>query len=222
MIYLVSVEKFYPALGSRRVILRPTTLGIPTSKAVAILGQNGAGKSTLLRLLAGVELPNAGRIIRKANISWPIGFGGAVHPTMTGRQNASFVANLYGLDVAEISAFVQDFAELGDYYDMPAGTYSSGMRARLNFALSFAVDFDCYLVDEALSTGDKRFRQKSLAMFKKRRSRSGMLFISHNPKTVREYCEMGIVLHDGNLVPFEDLNEAISYYETVALAGGRR
>ena len=143
MIYLISVEKSYTAIGSRRTILHPTTLAIPTNRAVAILGQNGAGKSTLLRLLAGVERPDSGQIIRKANISWPIGFGGAVHAMMTGRQNASFVANLYGLDVAETNAFVQDFAELGDYYDMPVGTYSSGMRARLNFALSFAVDFDC-------------------------------------------------------------------------------
>lgn len=218
MIYMLDVEKSYPAVNGPRVVLHPTTLAIPTNRAVALLGQNGAGKSTLLRMLAGVELPDRGDIIRDARISWPIGFSGAVHGTMTGRQNAAFLANLYGLDTTETIEFVYEFSELGEYYDMPVRTYSSGMRARLNFGLSFAVDFDCYLVDEALATGDKRFRQKSLEAFRARQSRSGLLFISHNPKTVREFCEMGIVLHRGNLVPFENLNDAIQFYETVVLA----
>lgn len=218
MIYMLGVQKSYPAVNGRRTVLHPTTLAIPTNRAVALLGQNGAGKSTLLRMLAGVELPDHGEIIRDARISWPIGFGGAVHGTMTGRQNAAFLANLYGLPPEETIAFVEEFAELGEYFDMPARTYSSGMRARLNFGLSFAVDFDCYLVDEALATGDKRFRQKSLEAFRARRARSGLLFISHNPKTVKEFCEMGIVLHNGNLVPFENLHDAVQFYETVVLA----
>lgn len=213
MIYMLDVEKVYWTPKGSRVILRPTTMAIPTNRAVAVLGRNGAGKSTLLRLLAGVEAPDSGKIIRDANISWPIGFGGAVHSLMTGRQNAAFVANLYGLDTQTVIEFVRDFSELEDYFEMPVGTYSSGMRARLNFALSFAVDFDCYLVDEALATGDKRFRQKSYEAFQKRRERSGLLFISHNPNTVRKFCEMGVVLHNGMLVPFEDLEEAIRFYE---------
>lgn len=217
MIFMLDVEKTYATIGGPRVVLNPTTLAIPTHRSVALIGKNGAGKSTLLRLLAGVEFPDRGTIIRKARISWPIGYGGAVHNTMTGRQNVAFVANLYGLPAAETIEFVEEFSELGDYFDMPAGTYSSGMRARLNFGLSFAVDFDCYLVDEALSTGDKRFRQKSFDAFQKRRERSGLLFISHNPKTVRQYCDMGIVLHNGNLVPFENLQDAIHFYETVVL-----
>jgi capsular polysaccharide transport system ATP-binding protein len=217
MIYLRDVEKSYPSASSRRVILKSTSMAIPTNRAVAILGRNGAGKSTLLRLLAGVEPPDRGEIIRDASISWPIGFGGAIHSALTGRQNAEFVANLHGADPDEVVAFVEDFSELGDYFDMEVSTYSSGMRARLNFALSFAIDFDCYLVDEATATGDKKFRQKSLEAFRARRQRSGVLFISHNPNVVRQYCEMGIVLRDGDLIPFEDLEDAIRFYEATAM-----
>jgi capsular polysaccharide transport system ATP-binding protein len=217
MIYLQEVEKVYPSLAGPRVILKKTSMAIPTNRAVALLGANGAGKSTLLRMLAGVEAPDRGQIIRRANISWPIGFGGAIHPLMTGRQNIAFVARLYSLDPLQTVAFVEEFAELGAYLDMPVETYSSGMRSRLNFGLSFAVDFDCYLVDEATSTGDKRFRQKSYEAFKARRDRAGILFISHNPRTVRQYCEMGMVLSNGNLIPFADLEDAIRYYENVVL-----
>lgn len=214
MIYLYDVGKSYRSPTGRRVILHPTTLAIPSHRAVAILGRNGAGKSTLLRLISGVEPPDQGRIVRTTSMSWPIGFGGGVHSTLTGRQNAQLVADLHGADVDKVMEFVVDFAELGDYIDMRVETYSSGMRSRLNFAISFAIDFDCYLIDEATATGDKRFREKSLAAFNDRRSRSGLLFISHSPNTVRQFCDMGIVLRRGRLVPFENLEEAIRYYES--------
>ncbi len=218
MIHLVDISKSYTTRMGDRIVLHPTTLTIPSNRGVAVLGRNGAGKSTLLRMISGIEEPDQGQVIRTVSLSWPLGFAGGVNPNMTGRQNIRFLARLNGADRATMEAFVEDFAELGVYLDERVITYSSGMRARLSFGISLAMDFDCYLVDEATSVGDQWFREKCLAAFNERRARSGLLMVSHNPGTIRQYCEIALVLTGGQLVPFCDLDEAVHFY----CHGGRR
>lgn len=213
MIHLVNVSKQYATWAGDRIILYPTSLSIPTDRGVAVLGRNGAGKSTLLRMISGVETPDQGRIIRTASLSWPIGYGGGISPHMTGRQNVRFIARLHHADEEETVAFVEEFSELGPYLDEAVGTYSSGMRGRLSFGVSLAIDFDCYLIDEATSAGDQWFQEKCAAAFAERRRKSlGLMMVSHNPHTVERYCEMGMVLYRGQLVPFANLDEAVHFY----------
>jgi capsular polysaccharide transport system ATP-binding protein len=212
MIHLINVAKAYAAGKSEKVILHPTTLSIPTHRNVALLGANGAGKSTLMRLIAGVEEADSGRIVRAASVSWPLGFSGGLHGSLTGLQNAQFIARIYGASVERVVDFVADFSELGSYLQMPVETYSSGMRSRLAFGISFSIDFDCYLIDEGLSVGDQWFRDKAFAAFEERRRHSGMLFVSHSPRAVEAYCDMGMVLVNGHLVPFSTLAEAEDFY----------
>jgi capsular polysaccharide transport system ATP-binding protein len=213
MIHLVDCSKYYPTSAGDRIILHPTTLTIPTDRGVAVLGRNGAGKSTLLRMIAGVESPDTGRIIRTVSLSWPLGHSGGISSHMTGRQNARFVARLAGVDEAEVEAYVEEFAEIGPYLDEPVGTYSSGMRSRLSFGISFAIDFDCYLIDEGTSTGDRWFIDKCQAAFAERRARaSGLLMVSHSPDTIRQFCDIALVLYRGHLVPFSDLDSAVQFY----------
>jgi capsular polysaccharide transport system ATP-binding protein len=213
VIHLVNISKQYSTWAGDRIVLFPTSLSIPTDRGVAVLGRNGAGKTTLLRMIAGVELPDQGRIIRTVSLSWPLSFGGGISANMTGRQNVRFIAQINNADEDDAIAFVEDFAELGPYLDEPVATYSSGMRARLSFGISLAIDFDCYLIDEGTSVGDSWFREKCAAAFAERRRRSlGLLMVSHNPNTVRQYCDIGLVLHRGHLVPFTDLDEAVHFY----------
>lgn len=213
MIHLIDVAKRYATRAGDRVILFPTSLTIPTDRGVAVLGRNGSGKSTLLRMIAGVEMPDHGRIVRTVSLSWPLGFSGGVSPTMTGRQNVRFIARINQIDEDEVVAFVEEFAELGPYLDEPVGTYSSGMRGRLSFGISLAIDFDCYLIDEATSAGDQWFRDKCAQAFAERRRRSsGLLMVSHNPNSIKQYCDIGMVLYRGYLVPFADLDEAVHFY----------
>jgi capsular polysaccharide transport system ATP-binding protein len=213
MIHLIDIAKHYSTWAGDRIVLFPTTLSIPTDRGVAVLGRNGAGKSTLLRMIAGVELPDQGQIVRTVSVSWPLGYSGGISQDMTGRQNVRFIARLSATDEDEAVAFVEDFAELGPYLDEPVSSYSSGMRGRLSFGISLAIDFSCYLIDEGTSTGDMWFREKCAAAFAERRRRaSGLLIVSHNPNTVRQYCDIGMVLHRGYLVPFADLDKAIHFY----------
>jgi capsular polysaccharide transport system ATP-binding protein len=166
---------------------------------VGVVGRNGAGKSTLIGILAGAIEPDAGSVHRKGRISWPIGFAGGAAGTLTGEENCRFVARAYGEDVDRIVDFARDFAELGDYFYMPVGTYSSGMRARLNFALTMAFPFDHYLIDEGMATGDARFKDRSKQLFESRRGRSSIIIVSHNLRTVNRYSDRIAVLHQGRL-----------------------
>jgi capsular polysaccharide transport system ATP-binding protein len=213
VIHLVEVSKHYRTRAGDRIVLFPTSLTIPTDRGVAVLGRNGAGKSTLLRMIAGVELPDYGRIVSTVSLSWPLGYAGGVSLTMTGRQNVRFIARLNQIDEDDVVAYVEEFAELGPYLDEPVSTYSSGMRGRLSFGISLAIDFDCYLIDEATSVGDQWFQDKCAEAFADRRRRSsGLLMVSHNPGSIRQYCDVGMVLHRGYLIPFADLDEAVHFY----------
>lgn len=212
MIQIQNVSKHYRVAGHRRVVLRNVTADFLTGHSYGILGINGAGKSTLIRLLAGTEMPNSGRIKRDQRVSWPLGFAGGFHPQMTGRENLKFVARAYGESVREVLEFVEDFAEIGDFIDAPVKTYSSGMQARLAFGLSMAISFDCYLIDEVTAVGDARFAAKCAEVFSKRLQNADIIMVSHAIPTILEYCTKGAVVADGNLVLFDDVNEAVELY----------
>ena len=197
MIEFRDVSKYYATPGGRKVVLDRLTLTLPTGATIGVLGRNGAGKSTLLAMVAGTAHPNGGEIRRHASISWPLGFSGSFHPDLTGAQNVRFVARIYGMDTESLVDYVQDFAELGEFMDMPVRSYSSGMKARLAFGMSMGISFDWYLVDEVTAVGDTAFRRKSLAVFKNRLSAAGLLMVSHSTGTIRAYCEAGLVLEGG-------------------------
>ncbi len=212
MIHLIEVCKQYSTWAGDRIVLFPTSLTIPTDRGVGLLGRNGAGKSTLLRMIAGFEMPDHGRIVRTVSVSWPLGYGGGMNSNMTGRQNVRFIARISGADEDAAVAFVEDFAELGPYMDERVATYSSGMRGRLNFGVSLAIDFDFYLIDEGMSAGDRWFQDKAAAAFAERQRRSsGMLIVSHNPATIERYCDVAMVLHRGQLIPFSDLEQGCAF-----------
>jgi capsular polysaccharide transport system ATP-binding protein len=212
MIDFRHVSKAYRTNRGWRVVLEPTSLELPRKRRIGILGRNGMGKSTLIRLIAGTEQPTSGVITRHVSVSWPLGFASGFHPELTGRENLRFIARIYGANINYVTSYVQDFAELGDYFDMPIETYSSGMSARLAFGLSMAIHFECYLVDELTSVGDAWFREKCEQAFAARRMESGLVMVSHSSATIRSYCDMGIVLRDGHMTVYEDLERAIEDY----------
>jgi len=212
MIKLDHVFKFYRSGGIVKIVLDHVTTRFDTGFSYGLMGVNGAGKSTTMRLIAGTELPNSGRVKRTVRVSWPLGFAGAFHPQMTGRENVKFVARIYGADVRKTLDFVEDFAEIGDYVDVPVRTYSSGMMARLSFGLSMAIDFECYLVDEITSVGDARFQARCLEAFTERRKRADVIMVSHSMQTIRDYCDRGGVIVDGQIIMFADVEMAIETY----------
>jgi capsular polysaccharide transport system ATP-binding protein len=213
MIALDGVSKTYRTLqGGRRTILDDVSAAFPAGHNFGVLGANGAGKSTLIRLLAGSEMPDRGRIRRGARVSFPLGYGGTFHGTLSGRENAAFIARIYGARLRNTIDYVADFAELGDYFDMPVNTYSAGMRARLAFGACLAIDFDVYLVDEATETGDERFRRKCALAFRERMQRSDIILVTHNSRTIRQYCDRAAVLAGGELRVYEDVAGALTDY----------
>ena len=213
MIELRNISKTYRLGSGRHTVLDSVSAVFPTGKSVGILGVNGAGKSTLLRIIGGIEPPDRGTVTRDVRVSWPLGFSGGFSPNMTGRQGARFVARIYGEAPRTVERFARDFAELGPYFDMPIRTYSSGMRARLAFAISFAVEFDCYLVDEVIATGDARFSKKYRREFKERARHASVILVSHNPETIRAECEFAAVLTRGSLNLYESVDDAMYVYE---------
>ncbi len=213
MIQLENVSKSYRLKhGQRKVIVQDLSIDLPR-RNIGVLGRNGMGKSTLLRLFAGIEDPDNGTIRRKLNASWPIGFRGSFHGELTGFENVRFVARIYGQDTEEIVAQVEEFAELGPFFQEPYRKYSSGMGARLAFGLSMAINFDIYLIDELMSVGDARFQVKSKQAFKGKLASAKIIMVSHSMEALREYCDCGIVLYNGNLMFFDTLEDAISAHK---------
>lgn len=213
MIELHHVSKHYRTNVGFHRVLDDVSLTIPTDQSLGILGLNGAGKSTLLRLIAGIESPDTGEVVRHVQVSWPIGFAGGFHHNLSGEENLRFVARIYGVDPREVSIKVREFAELGEYFDMPMRTYSSGMRARLAFGLSMAIDFQVYLIDEVIAVGDKVFREKCEATFRARRERSSVIIVSHSMQTIRAFADRAAVLREGKLTLFDSVDEAAMFYE---------
>ncbi len=217
MITLDGVCKSYPTRqGGRRLVLDKVSAAFDNGYNFGVLGANGAGKSTLIRLLAGSEMPDRGRIRRQGRVSFPLGYGGTFHGALSGRENIAFIARVYGASLRRIIDDVADFAELGAYYDMPVNTYSAGMRARLGFGACLAIDFDTYLIDEVTEIGDDRFRRKCAAAFRDRMRRSDIILVTHNSRTVRQYCDRGAILANGELRVYDRIGEALDDYHRSA------
>lgn len=215
MISASNLVKVYPSAGGARRVLDGVSFHVAKGEKLAILGRNGAGKSTLVRILAGIEQPTAGNVVRDMSMSWPLGLAGGFSGSMTGYDCARFVSRIYGQDWRQIRDFLEEFSELGRYLAMPIKTYSTGMRARLAFGISLAIDFDCYLVDEIIAVGDRRFQKKSFEeLFGKRRG-NAMIIVSHNFEVIQEFCSGVLVLKDGRGRIFEDKRKAFDIYATL-------
>ncbi|HEM8494243.1 TPA: ABC transporter ATP-binding protein [Burkholderia multivorans] len=215
MIVIEDVHKRYMTdHGIGKWVLRGINMVIPPKQSVALIGHNGAGKSTLLRIIGGIDFPTKGKVKRHCRVSWPMG-GGGLEGTLTGRQNAKFVCRVHGHqdELKDRLDFIQNFAELGDSFDEPVRTYSSGMRSRLQFALSLAFNFDVYISDEVTSAGDAKFRKKAADAFKGMTSRASVIMVSHDEGTLRQFCQSGIWINDGLAYWFDDLDEALKAYK---------
>lgn len=214
-IRVVDLVKTYPVEGGSRRVLDGISFSVGAGEKIAVLGRNGAGKSTLVRLLAGIEEPTSGQVLRTMRMSWPIALSGGFGGSMTGHDCIRFLARIYDRPFAEMLDAVETFAELGKYMRMPIKTFSSGMRARLAFGLSLAIDFDCYLIDEVISVGDQKFQSKSFEeLFVKRRDKA-MVIVSHNYDIIDQYCSSALVLRDGRGRVFTDIRLAFDIYASL-------
>lgn len=212
MISVRNVSKRYHTRSGWRTVLSNVTFDLKKGEKIGILGHNGAGKSTLIRLMSGVEPPTTGTIERNMSISWPLAFSGAFQGSLTGIDNLRFISRIYNVDFDYMKEFTEDFSELGEYLYEPVKKYSSGMKARLAFALSLSVEFDCYLIDEVIAVGDSRFAAKCKhELFEKRKDRS-IILVSHSPSAMKEYCDNAMVLNKGVMHQFENIDEAYKFY----------
>jgi capsular polysaccharide transport system ATP-binding protein len=217
MIIVEDVHKRYQTdHGPGKWVLQGVSFTIPRNLSVGLIGANGVGKSTLLRIIGGVDHPNRGHVERHCRVSWPMGFGGGLQGSLTGRQNAKFVCRIHGHedDIPDRIAFIQDFAEIGDAFDEPVKTYSSGMRSRLQFGLSLAFDFDMYISDEVTSAGDAAFKNKAAAAFKNLADHASLIMVSHSDGTLKQFCSAGIWIHDGKAHWFDQIDDALKAYKS--------
>ena len=219
MIELKNLCKTYRIKKQRNTVLDNVNLKINDKKNIAIIGKNGAGKSTLLRLLCGSEMPDSGSIHTDQHLSWPVALSGSFQGHLTGKENAQFVCRIYSNTIRETRErikFVKEFSELGEHFHLPVGTYSSGMRARLGFALSMAFDFDYLVIDETISVGDKRFKEKCNATFEDKTKNTNVIMVSHNMSLLKKYCDIGLLVNDGQVQMFDSVEAGIQAYEKIA------
>lgn len=217
MIDIRNLTKVYHTRQGHKTVLDKINLRVRAGEKVGILGRNGAGKSTMIRMISGAELPTSGSIARKMRVSWPLAFGGAFQGSLTGMDNLRFICRVYGADPKAAEPFVQDFSELGYYLREPVKTYSMGMRARLAFAISMAIEFDCFLIDEIVAVGDSRFHAKChYELFEKRKDRS-LIIVSHDAGYIREHCDTAAVLVNGKLHDFDNIDAAFDFYQNGAI-----
>jgi capsular polysaccharide transport system ATP-binding protein len=219
MIEAINISKYYTVQGKKKEIFKNLSLTIKPGERFGLMGKNGAGKSTLLRLLCGIEKPNRGIINISSSLSWPVGVAGGFIPTLTGKENVKFVCRLFMNDreqTRERINFVKEFCEIGDYFEMPIKTYSSGMRARLAFGLSMAFDFDFYIIDESMAVGDPTFKKKGKDLFDQKTANKGLIMVSHSIRTIKDFCNRGIFLHDGQVVQSDNIDAIIQLYEKLA------
>jgi capsular polysaccharide transport system ATP-binding protein len=212
MLSVEHVSKVYETRRGPYKVFEDISFRLERGKNLGILGRNGAGKSTMIRLISGAERPTTGRIRRGMRVSWPLAFSGAFHGNLTGLDNLKFVCRIYGIDHEPLLPFIEDFAELGSFFREPVMHYSHGMMTRLAFALSMAVEFDCFLIDEAMIVGDARFHERChYELFTKRKDRSFIL-VSHDANAIKTYCQDAVVLHQGRLYSFPDVDAAYAFY----------
>ena len=219
MIKLDNLTKFYPlSNGDKHFVFREFTFTFPDDCSIGLIGRNGAGKSTLMRLLSGADIPNAGRVITDKKISWPVGLAGGFQHALSARDNVKFVARVYGYKGEELEEkvrYIEEFAEIGKYFDEPMNTYSSGMRSRIGFGLSMAFDFDYYLIDEAGAVGDAKFKKKSDAIYKEKLSNSKVIMVSHNMAEIKQWCDKVILVNSGMTTVYDDVDEGIEMYKRI-------
>jgi capsular polysaccharide transport system ATP-binding protein len=215
MIELLNLAKSYPTRTGVHHVLKGVHLTVSPGQRIGILGRNGSGKSTLVRILSGAERPTSGVVRRSMSVSWPLAFGGAFQGKLTGLDNFKFICRIYGVDPNARLPYVEDFAELGRYLFEPVKSYSSGMRARLAFAISMSIEFDCFLIDEIIAVGDARFTARcEVELFEKRKDRAFVL-VSHEAHNIRERCDSAAVLHNGQMQIFDDVDAAYEFYKRV-------
>lgn len=213
MLSVEHVSKVYSTRHGKHRVLNDVSFQLERGRNLGILGRNGAGKSTMIRLISGAESPTSGRIVRGMRVSWPLAFGGAFQAHLTGLDNLKFVCRIYGVDYKPLVQVVEEFTELGKFFREPVAHYSHGMLTRLAFALSMAIEFDCFLIDEAMVVGDKRFHDRChYELFQKRKDRAYIL-VTHDANVIRQYCENAVVLHDGQLIAFPNVDAAYDYYQ---------
>ena len=219
MIELKELTKSFVTPKGRHYVFKDLNAILPENKSVALLGKNGAGKSTLLRIIGGIDFADSGQVITKKYISWPVALSGGFQGSLTARQNVRFVARLY-VDTEEqvdyVVRFVEEFAEIGKYYDMPIKSYSSGMRSRIGFGLSMAFNFDYYLLDEVGAVGDASFRKKSQNLLNELKESSNLIMVSHDLKDLTQNCDVAFLVRDGKAEYFEDVQEAVEVYKAYA------
>ena len=219
MIVVDDIHKRYQTEhGPGKWVLQGVSFTIPPRLNVGLVGANGVGKSTLLRIIGGIDQPNKGRVTRNCRVSWPMGFGGGLQGSLTGRQNAKFICRIHGheSDIPDRIAYIQAFAEIGEAFDEPVKTYSSGMKSRLQFALSLAFDFDIYISDEVTAAGDAAFRNKAASAFKKLADHASLIMVSHGEGTLKQFCTAGIWIHEGKAHWFDRIDDALlAYKETL-------
>jgi capsular polysaccharide transport system ATP-binding protein len=213
MIELRKVTKRYPIRGGMRTILNGVDLQVQPGERRGILGRNGAGKSTLVRIIGGAEPPCSGQVRHGMSVSWPMAFGGAFQSSLTGLDNLRFICRVYGTSIQDKIPFVEEFADLGGYFHEPVSKYSSGMRSRLAFALSLVIDFDCFLIDETWSVGDKKLRERCAEELFVKRAHKAMILVSHNPEFMKKHCHTTSVMLHGKLHNFDSVDEGFAFYQ---------
>ena len=214
MLEFQNVSKSFWTGSQRKVILEKVSFRVDLGHSLGILAPNGTGKTTLINMMAGLEKPDEGEILRKCNVSFPLGFMGGVVSKVSAMENARYIAKLYGLDPDYIEAFCRWLCNLGEYFDQPLGTYSSGMRSRFSFALMLALDFDIYLIDEGMpGSTDVEFNKKAGAILEERLRTTTIIIVSHQPKTLEKFARSAAVLMDGKLHMFDTLEEAKQLYD---------
>ena len=219
MIKLDNITKsFLLSGGKRHYVFKNLSFTFPEGANIGLIGSNGAGKSTLMNILGGIDVPDRGRVITNKSISWPVGLSGGLQGSLTARDNVKFVARVYGYtgkEMQEKVRYVEEFADIGEYFDQPIKTFSSGMRSRVTFGLSMAFDFDYYLVDEAGAVGDANFKKKSMAVYKEKLKSGNVILVSHSMSEIRSLCDHIVLIDQGRAQVFENIEEGIGMYESL-------